>query len=105
MSTERRQQKRLAHPLEGSWRGASGATQCRISDISATGCFVQGLAQPASGERTKIVIEFGEGDAVTLNGEVVYAERGMGFALRFVDVDPEVGTMLASRIDALEALK
>ncbi|MGH7635811.1 MAG: PilZ domain-containing protein, partial [Gemmatimonadaceae bacterium] len=40
---ERRQHPRLAIPIQGSWRGASGGSQCRIADVSAGGCFVQSL--------------------------------------------------------------
>jgi len=87
MAAERRQHTRLAYPLEGSWRGASGATRCRISDISVTGCFIQSLAAPAIGEHTTISVEFGPDDTVAITGRVAYTERGMGFGVEFIDVD------------------
>ena len=92
---------RLARPLEGSWRGASGATRCRISDISISGCFVQSLAMPSMGETTEITIEFAPDARLTLTGSVVYAERGMGFAIRFVAPDAETAAALAGHIEAL----
>lgn len=87
MAAERRQYTRLAYPLEGSWSGASGATRCRISDISVTGCFIQSLAAPAVGEEITIAVEFGPDATQTVNGRVAYIERGMGFGVEFVDVD------------------
>ena len=38
VGSERRQHERVTKPFEGRWSGASGATECRISDISTGGC-------------------------------------------------------------------
>jgi hypothetical protein len=101
VTDERRHQARFAHPLEGSWRGASGATRARIADISTSGCFVQSLAEPSPGETTVVTIEFGAEDAMALPSEVVYAERGMGFAVKFVGLDDATVGVLQAKIDAL----
>lgn len=97
MSEDRRQHTRLTRPLEGSWRGASGATRCRVPDISVSGCFIQSLAMPKVGESTEISIDLAEGESVAVTGEVVYVENGMGFAVRFVDPDQ-------AATDAIQAL-
>lgn len=85
---ERRQHFRLAVPIEGSWHGASGATTCRIADISVGGCFIQSLAAPSPGESTEVTMQLGAGGPLTVRGIVVYVERGMGFAVSFQDVSP-----------------
>lgn len=100
--SERRTHERLSRPLEGSWRGASGATRCRISDISASGCFLQSLAMPAVGESTEVTIEFGPDQVMTMTGEVVYAERGMGFAVKFAALDNETRATLEARLAGLK---
>jgi hypothetical protein len=93
---------RLVHPLEAKWRGSSGATPCRISDISLTGCFVQSLAAPSVGTKTKLTIDFGPERSVTVRGEVVYTETGMGFAVKFTDLDDETGASLEQELEAVK---
>lgn len=80
---ERRQHVRVPGPFEGHWRGGSGATECRISDVSLGGCFVETVLQPGVGEETDVFIDFGSGHTMTLSGKVVYAEYGVGFAVEF----------------------
>lgn len=96
---ERRQNIRLALPIDASWHGSSGAGMCRIADISVGGCFIQSLATPAPGESTEVTMQLGQQDPLTLRGTVVYVERGMGFALSFQQVSPEA----AERIQKLIA--
>lgn len=85
MSEERREFTRINHPIEGTWRGASGASPCRISDISPKGCFIQSLAAPVVGDVTTLVIN--HDTPVEVRGRVAYTEPGMGFAVEFVDLD------------------
>ncbi len=79
---ERRGFPRRTNPLEGAWQGASGGANCRIVDISWSGCFVQTLAQPGIGEHTLVTVPTGQGPVV-LSGAVVYTEAGMGFSVKF----------------------
>jgi len=82
MSSEKRRYQRLVKPLQATFRGGSGATACRIADISWGGCFVQTVTTPTNHERT--AVSFVAGDAnLTIEGRVVYVEPGMGFALQF----------------------
>ena len=87
MSGERRRFQRLTRPFEATWRGASGATPCRIADLSWGGCFLQTLAEPEMRERTTITFA-PKGNEVTLAGIVVYVEHGMGFAVQFDPLTP-----------------
>lgn len=100
MSEERREHPRFAHPFEGTWTGASGASPCRIADISLGGCFVQSMATPASGENTTVTIHIGH-HVFTFHGVVVYSEQGMGFAVRFKDIPEEEFAELKRLLDAL----
>ena len=94
MSEERRQHKRVVKPFEGTWKGASGASPCRIADVSVSGCFVQSLALPTPGESTVVTIAFGQEHSLALAGTVVYVEPGMGFAVKFNALpDDELGEM------------
>jgi hypothetical protein len=93
---ERRRHERLAKPMEGSWRGQSGATACRIADISWDGCFLETLSTPSVGEQTVVMVPAGDG-TVEISGQIVYVERGLGIALKF-------DTLTAGQIDALTGL-
>ncbi len=94
MSDERRQFPRINQPLEGTWRGASGASSCRVGDISLGGCFIYGVAQPVIGEETAVTVTIGENLSVTLHGHVISVEAGMGFSVRF-------GPLATSEINGL----
>ena len=82
MQAERRGFPRRTTPLQGSWQGASVGSDCRIVDISWSGCFLQTLAEPGIGERTLVTVPTHTGPMV-LGGAVAYVERGMGFSVKF----------------------
>ncbi len=88
MNGERRKHQRLVKPFEGTWSGASGATRCRIADISLGGCFIQSLALPTAGEQVVVTVTIGN-HALSFPGTIMYTEAGMGFAVQFHDI-PQV---------------
>lgn len=93
---ERRRHARVRGPFEGHWRGGSGATECRISDVSLGGCFVETVVQPTKGEATAVTILFAGDRSMTLAGHVVYSEAGLGFAVEFDALSPEDTATLKS---------
>ena len=88
MSDERRQHRRIVQPLDGTWSGASGTGQCRIADISVGGCFIESLAMPAVGEAAVVAVQVGD-HSLSFAGEVLYVEKGMGFAVKFRPIPGE----------------
>ena len=82
MGTERRRYQRLVKPLQATFRGGSGASECRIADISWGGCFVQTVTTPKNYERTEVSLLVAS-DTLALEGQIVYVEPGMGFAVQF----------------------
>ncbi len=101
MTKERRSSKRLSGTFEGGWDGASGLRDCRITDLSAGGCFIDAYASNPVGTRVTIVVRLSEQE-FRLNSEVVYVDRVQGFAVRFLDDnDPK---MLRSLHDLITAL-
>ncbi|HKV99596.1 MAG TPA: PilZ domain-containing protein [Vicinamibacterales bacterium] len=101
MNQERRQHKRVTRPFEGSWRGASGGSSCRISDVSLGGCFVQTLATPSAGDETHVTITFGKDLSMTFVGKVAYVEPKMGFAVKFNELDGDGTEAVQRLLDAL----
>jgi hypothetical protein len=90
----RRQHVRVPGPFDG----------CRISvlpipvliyDLSPGGCFVNSLNEQQPGIRVVLEIELpGEG-RIKVTGETLYAKPDFGYAVRFVDMPPD----LAARIE------
>jgi hypothetical protein len=95
----RRQHSRLIKPLEGSWRGLSGAAPCRISDIGWGGCFIQTVVTPPVDTETVVTVSslLINDRALEITGRVRYVEAAMGFAMVF-------DTLTAEQINALTEL-
>jgi PilZ domain len=103
LGDEHRRHPRIARPLEASWLAASGEITSRVSDISLGGCFFQSLVMPSAGDHTMISVRFTEAESMSFQSEVVYAERGIGFAVRFIDLSDEDRTRLQRIIEELAA--
>jgi PilZ domain len=84
---ERRTHARLPGPYDGGWDGASGMRDCRITDLSPGGCFIDAYASNPVGALITTEIKLG-GQVFRLRSEVVYVDRVQGFAVRFRDNDP-----------------
>jgi hypothetical protein len=99
MANERRGATRLVGPFEGTWDGASGRRDCRITDLSVGGCFIDTLASQPVGARVRIDLTL-RGEAFQVPGEVVYIDRVQGFAVKFLDQDAPDRERLADAIAA-----
>ncbi len=100
-SHEQRRFPRLSRPFDGTWRGASGASPCRLTDLSLGGCYVQSRATPIKGEETTVTVVFGDGHTMAFTGTVVYADPGMGFAVEFTPMTTDQINAHGVLIDAL----
>lgn len=100
MANERRSTARLPGPFEGSWDGASGMRDCRITDLSAGGCFIDAYASNPVGAIITTEIKL-DGQVFRLRSEVVYVDRVQGFAVRFRDNDPLLMRAFTEVVDAL----
>ena len=88
MSGERRQYPRRPGPFEGWWAGVSGQRECRITDLSPGGCFLDSPTSAEPGTAITVSVVFGD-TRFTLPGEVVYLDRVQGFGVRFVPSDQQ----------------
>jgi PilZ domain len=96
---EHRADRRAPGVLAGRWSGSNAP--CRISTLSVSGCYIESIAGPPKGEHLRIQIELPDDDPLTVDAEVVYGERGMGFAVRFIDMSDAVSKRLAQVVDLL----
>lgn len=101
MKSERRTFKRLMGPFEGGWDGASGMRDCRVTDLSQGGCFIDAYASSPVGSFLNTRIKVAD-QVFTLRAEVVYVDRVQGFAVRFRDNDP---ALMDRFIESLAALQ
>lgn len=102
MQNDRRSAKRIAGPFDGGWNGQAGTRQCRITDLSVGGCFIDSLSNTGMGSQVKVHFELG-GQRLELRAEVVYVDKVQGFAVAFTDNDPEVMKTLVDTVNALHA--
>ena len=85
---DKRRFQRLLRPFDATWRGASGHGDCRVTDLSLGGCYVQCRATPRKGEETTVTITFSSDEILSFAGRVVYADANMGFAMEFNPLTP-----------------
>ncbi len=102
MQNERRSAKRIAGPFDGGWNGQAGTRQCRITDLSVGGCFIDSLSNTGMGSQVKVHFQLG-GQYLELRAEVVYVDKIQGFAVAFKDNDPEIMKTLVDTVNALHA--
>lgn len=102
MSNERRNFKRLMGPFEGGWDGASGMRDCRVTDLSRGGCFIDAYAANPVGARIVTRVRL-DGRDFQLRSEVVYVDRVQGFAVRFRDNEPATMKDFVAALEVLGA--
>lgn len=100
MSHGLRTQTRVPVSLEVVCEAASGKHSARISDIDASGCYVDSITQVAVGEIVTFKARLPTGHWVQLRGEVISHEWHAGYDLRFRDLTDEEETLLAEVITA-----
>jgi hypothetical protein len=101
--TERRDQRtsvRAPGYIDGSWSGASGSVSGRIASLSTTGCFVESIAWVDRGAQIRVKLELPD-HPLELDAQVVTVDRGIGFAVRFVAVTPDVQRVLDETVERL----
>ena len=95
MTAERRSRYRVIGPFEVTWSGTSGHRHVRVADFSLTGCFVEDIAAPATGERVTLTLRVPGGAPIEAAGRVAYVDPPLGFAVAFEE-DDRVASELAS---------
>ncbi len=86
MYAERRQYARMPGPFDGSWSDTSGPRECRITDLSPGGCFVDSVVPADPGAAISVSVVLGE-TRFTVAAEVVYRNTVQGFGVRFLPSD------------------
>ncbi len=88
LAADRRTSARLAGPLD-AWRVGDLETPARIYNIGLGGCFVNAMHDQDLGVRMVLKVQLPGGQWVELKAETLYTRPDSGFAVRFVDMDPD----------------
>ena len=95
-----RQHERVPYLTEVTLDFASGKREARISDLSEGGCYVESWASVNPGDTVQFEMQISSGESVPVVGEVTYAFEGMGFGVKFLDMDDEVHRRICELVEA-----
>ena len=83
---ENRKNQRFDVCLTARLPDAAGNHQVRISDLSESGCYVDNIAQVLEGDTIIVAILDANNEWVELQGVVAHHLPGLGFGMRFVNL-------------------
>lgn len=91
---QRQRRQRIYRYFECSWVSPWGEQQSRVSSISPTGCYIDSrLTVPKSTHVREICVALPGGE-LSVHGVVLQTTPGVGFAVRFADMDDETRARL-----------
>ena len=97
----RRQRQRIYRYFDCNWLSPWGDQKARISSISPTGCYIDSrLTVPPQGMHVRDISVTIPDGVISVHGTVLQATPGVGFAVRFADLDDETCTLLNRVVSA-----
>jgi hypothetical protein len=95
----RQPRQRIYRYFDCSWQSAWRVERSRVSSLSPTGCYIEDrFSVPARGEEIReLSVDLPTGH-VNLQGTVVDAMPGVGFAVRFTGVDNQARECLTTLV-------
>jgi len=85
MTDEKRKHGRQSLVMEASWEGSGIKSRARTVDISATGCFIDTLAEVEIGETLNLKLTL-HGQYISMQAVVKYRMPSLGFGVRFTKI-------------------
>lgn len=88
--------QRLVRYFSCTWISARGPVDARISSLSPTGCYIDSrFTVPAVGAIVdSITVDAGTAHPLVLGGSVADSTPGIGFAVRFAELDEDTRAQL-----------
>lgn len=98
----REQRQRVVQYFDCTWVSQWGPMPARLSNLSPTGCYVDSrLNVPAVGETVEnITVTPSAEPPLVLHGTVIDATRGIGFAVRFTELDEDTRERLRALLQS-----
>jgi hypothetical protein len=93
---ERRRHQRVEQYFECAWHSEWGEERSRASNLSEGGCYIESRRAVSHGTplpAITIMLPTGE---ITVQGVVVHAIRGVGFAVEFTEIDADARVRLSA---------
>jgi len=102
---ERRQHERINIYFKARWEGILGCYEGTLSDISAGGCFILSESPTALRELIRLEIQLHTGEWVKVWGEVTNQFAGVGFGVRYTELDDENEGSFALSLGQTKSIK
>ena len=102
---ERRRHERINIYLKARWEGLLGRYEGTLSDISAGGCFILSESPTALKELIRLEIELHTGEWIKVWGEVTNQFAGVGFGVRYTELDEESEGSFALSLEQTKCIK
>ena len=84
----RQERQRLARYFDCTWLSPFGEEKARVSSLSPNGCYIESrFSVPPTGAVLQELTIALPTEKINLQGTVVDAMSGVGFAVRFIDLD------------------
>ena len=99
---DRRIHPRVSGPFEATWMTDTGEVAVALSDLSEGGCFVEHTGGTQPGERLSLRIRLPHHDHVFVAGEVLSADPGRGWAVRFINLEDDQRRILKRVVQSLQ---
>jgi hypothetical protein len=97
--SSRQQRQRIERYFDCTWLSVWGEQKSRISSLSPTGCYIDSrFAVPAEGTVVPDITLILPTSTLTLQGTVIGTMRGVGFAVRFTELDKDTRDRLSALI-------
>ena len=99
---DRRIHPRVSGPFEGTWMTDTGEVAVSLSDLSEGGCFVEHTGEMQPGEQLPLWIRLPHHDQVLVAGEVLSSDSGLGWAVRFINLEDDQRLILRRVVESLQ---
>ena len=86
---ERRAKPRLSVSLDAVWNQDESRHTAKVTDLSEGGCYLDTVGEVRTGEIVGFRILLPDGDWLYLEGEVRHHRIGVGFGIKFIDLDDQ----------------
>jgi hypothetical protein len=98
----RQQRQRVFRYFDCTWQSAWGQERSRVSSLSPRGCFIEErFSVPDKGEAVRDLTLALPTGTINVQGTVTDATRGIGFGVRFADVDADTRNRLTALVQSL----
>lgn len=95
-----RQDDRVSVSLTVVLDCSSGLREVRVSDLSLGGCYIDGLALVRPDEVVGLKLVLRDGRSENVSGTVTFVHEGIGFGLRFNDLDVQQRSVIEGLVES-----